>query len=267
MYHWDVDRTDNPTRIADDWVLDSEMGGARVLFAFGPPGPTDTPENRMQRLLEDLGAEIGAIRWGEQVHGRVVASLAAESGHPLENAACVGRSDALITANHGVGLVVWTADCVPILFAGDGVVCRSSLGMAGLRRRRGGSSGTALCHRVRRPAAQALCDARARHLRTTVRGEPRGHRWPPNLCSRRGTVAGRRSRRSPWVSLRSSRRARSRPGNGPHRRPLHRLNPGVGLLSSRRRQSGSAVVDDLSHQLKLLAFSYWLLARLLAFRF
>lgn len=131
MYHWDVDRPDNPTRIADDWVLDSEMGGARVLFAFGPPGPADTPEIRMQRLLEDLGADIGAIRWGEQVHGRVLASLAAESGHPLENAACVGRSDALITADHGVGLVVWTADCVPILFAGDGVVAAVHSGWRG----------------------------------------------------------------------------------------------------------------------------------------
>jgi hypothetical protein len=76
----------------------------------------------MERVLESLQPELGAIRWGEQIHGRVVASLAAEPGQFLEKVACVGRCDALITTDSGVGLVVWTADCVPILIAGGGVV-------------------------------------------------------------------------------------------------------------------------------------------------
>ena len=131
MYHWDVDRPDNLIRIADDRVLDWEVDGVRVLFAFGPPAPAGRPEERMQRLLAALGADIGAIRWAEQVHGRVTASLAAEPGHPLENATCVGRCDALITVDQGIGLVVWTADCVPILVAGDGVVAAVHSGWRG----------------------------------------------------------------------------------------------------------------------------------------
>lgn len=131
MYHWVVNRPDNLTRIGDERVLDSEAEEVRVLFAFGPPGPADRPEERMQRLLAALGADIGAIRWAEQIHGRVVASLAAESDHPLENAACVGRCDALITADRGIGLVVWTADCVPIVIAGDGVVAAVHSGWRG----------------------------------------------------------------------------------------------------------------------------------------
>lgn len=85
----------------------------------------------MQRLLGALGADISAIRWGEQVHGQVIASLAAEPGHPLEGVSSVGRCDALITGDRAVGLVVWTADCVPILIAGDGVVAAVHSGWRG----------------------------------------------------------------------------------------------------------------------------------------
>jgi YfiH family protein len=126
-----VDRPDNLIRIADDRVLDWEADGVRVLFAFGPTAPAGRPEERMQRLLAALRADIGAIRWAEQVHGRVTVSLAAEPGRPLESATCVGRCDALITADHGIGLVVWTADCVPILIAGDGVVAAVHAGWRG----------------------------------------------------------------------------------------------------------------------------------------
>lgn len=117
--------------VGDDRVLIFEVAGTRMLFGFGPPTPADPPEQRMQRLLAAIGSEIGAIRWGEQVHGRVVASLAAEPGQPHEKAACVGRCDALITADTGVGLAVWTADCVPILIAGHDVIAAVHSGWRG----------------------------------------------------------------------------------------------------------------------------------------
>jgi YfiH family protein len=85
----------------------------------------------MQRLLADLGSDVGAIRWGEQIHGSLVASLAAEPGERLEGIACVGRCDALMTTDAGVGLVVWTADCVPVLITGGGVVAAIHSGWRG----------------------------------------------------------------------------------------------------------------------------------------
>jgi YfiH family protein len=119
------------TAIGDDRALDFGAAGVRMLFSFGPPTSASPPEERMQRILAVLGSEIGAIRWGEQVHGRLVASLAAEPNHPLDNATCVGRCDALMTADAGVGLAVWTADCVPILVTGGGVVAAVHSGWRG----------------------------------------------------------------------------------------------------------------------------------------
>ncbi len=85
----------------------------------------------MQGVLAALLPAITALRWGQQIHGRLVASIAAEPGSPLEGVACVGRCDALITADEGIGLAVWTADCVPLLMAGDGVVAAVHSGWRG----------------------------------------------------------------------------------------------------------------------------------------
>ena len=123
--------SENLTRIANDQALSFTADGVSMLFALGPATPDGPPEDRMRRLLADPGARVGAVRWGEQVHGRVIASLAAEPGRPLEKVACVGRCDALMTADSGLGLVVWTADCVPILITGDGVVAAVHAGWRG----------------------------------------------------------------------------------------------------------------------------------------
>jgi YfiH family protein len=119
------------TTVGDDRALSFEVAGARMLFGFGPPAPVDPPEERMRRLLTAIGSEIEAIRWGEQIHGRLVASLAVEANHFLDTAICVGRCDALMTADPRIGLAVWTADCVPILVAGDGVVAAVHSGWRG----------------------------------------------------------------------------------------------------------------------------------------
>ncbi len=126
-----MDQPDNLTRIADGRALDFDLDGVRMLFAFGPARPAGLPKERLLRLMADPGVRVGAVRWGEQVHGRVIASLAAEPGRPFDNAACVGRCDALMTAEAGVGLVIWTADCVPILITGDGVVAAVHSGWRG----------------------------------------------------------------------------------------------------------------------------------------
>ena len=117
--------------IGDDRALAAAENHVRMFFGIGPPSPFDAPENRMKRILASLEPDLTTIRWGEQIHGRLVASIACESGCRLEQAFCVGRCDALITAEVGVGLVVWTADCVPILMAGDGVVAAIHSGWRG----------------------------------------------------------------------------------------------------------------------------------------
>lgn len=131
LYHWAMNQPDNLTRIGDDHALDFCPGGVRMLFAFGPARPAGSPEERLLRLMADPEVPVRAVRWGEQVHGRVIASLAAEPGHRFEGAACVGRCDALITAEPAVGLVIWTADCVPLLITGGGVVAAVHSGWRG----------------------------------------------------------------------------------------------------------------------------------------
>jgi len=118
-------------RIGDDRVLADDEGDARLLFAIGPPFPVEDPTMRMERALASLEPELTAIRWCEQVHGRIVVSIASEAGCRLERARCVGRCDALITAEQGIGLAVWSADCVPILLVGDGVVAAVHSGWRG----------------------------------------------------------------------------------------------------------------------------------------
>jgi YfiH family protein len=82
-------------------------------------------------LLDAVGSRVCALRWGHQVHGRTVASIASEPDHPLTGTACVGRCDALIAGEPGLGLMVWTADCVPILLTGEGVIAAVHSGWRG----------------------------------------------------------------------------------------------------------------------------------------
>jgi len=103
-------------------ALERSEAGARFLFGLGPPSGTADPEGRAAGLLVALGSGVGGLRWCRQVHGRTLASLSAELGRPLKEAACVGRCDGLLSADAGLALVVWTADCVPVLMAGGGVV-------------------------------------------------------------------------------------------------------------------------------------------------
>jgi len=131
LYHWAMQRLDGLTSIGDDRVMVFEAGGAAMLFALGPPTPTLSSDARMRRLLGDLGDRVDAIRWCEQIHGRIVASVAAEPGWPFKQVACVGRCDALMTASRRLGLAAWSADCVPILLVGDGVIAAVHSGWRG----------------------------------------------------------------------------------------------------------------------------------------
>ncbi|MEJ2187884.1 MAG: polyphenol oxidase family protein [Acidobacteriota bacterium] len=117
--------------VAGERALERRLGDVRMLFGLGPPHAGAPAEERAAAVLEALGQELEAIRWCQQIHGRVVASLDCEPDHPLQQAACVGKCDALITAAAGIGLLLWTADCVPILVTGGGVVAAVHAGWRG----------------------------------------------------------------------------------------------------------------------------------------
>jgi len=99
---------------------------------MGPRHAGQALEERAAGILAALGPEVRAVRWCRQVHGRLLASLSAGERHPFSGAACVGRCDGLLTAEAAVALVVWTADCVPVLLHGGGVAAAVHAGWRGV---------------------------------------------------------------------------------------------------------------------------------------
>jgi YfiH family protein len=137
LYHWvragegNIDDGYAEIGIAGERALEHSAGDTRMLFGLGPATGGAAAEVRCLRLLEALEPRVRALRRGHQVHGRVVASIASEAGCPLVGTACAGRCDALITGEAGLGLMVWTADCVPILLQGEGVIAAVHSGWRG----------------------------------------------------------------------------------------------------------------------------------------
>jgi YfiH family protein len=102
-----------------------------MLFGLGPPLESAPTETRGLRLLEALRPTIDRLRWARQVHGREVDVISSERDGELADATCTGECDALLTTDPGTGLLVWTADCVPILLEGPGVVAAVHSGWRG----------------------------------------------------------------------------------------------------------------------------------------
>lgn len=80
------------------------------------------------------GVPAGAVVLMEQVHGAGVSRVSrGDAGRGVaDQADAVPGVDALVTTDAGVALAVLTADCVPVLLAGDGVVGAAHAGRAGL---------------------------------------------------------------------------------------------------------------------------------------
>ncbi|MFD5824526.1 peptidoglycan editing factor PgeF [Lentzea sp. NPDC060358] len=81
------------------------------------------------RLAEGIGLTADRLVWMEQVHGRTVATVDGPQAEALE------ATDAVVTKRAGLGLVVLTADCVPVLLgdAEAGVVGAVHAGRVGAR--------------------------------------------------------------------------------------------------------------------------------------
>jgi YfiH family protein len=93
----------------------------------------DRPEavaaNR-RRLASGIGLPEHRVVWMEQVHGCGVAVVDGPRPHPLP------ATDALVTTQPHLAVVVLVADCVPVLLAdpGNGVVAAVHAGREGARR-------------------------------------------------------------------------------------------------------------------------------------
>jgi YfiH family protein len=92
-------------------VLD---GSASALFGLGPAMATADREHRLNRIMKRRG--LAALRWCNQVHGSTLRAIT--QSNPLRPV-CIGDCDGLITALTDLGLLVWTADCVPVVLVTD----------------------------------------------------------------------------------------------------------------------------------------------------
>jgi YfiH family protein len=125
-----------------NWI-DEMRGGVRVIRPDNAPSETaiafsgrgHAPEDEAtptpylaRRLCDALGLDRAPIHWARQVHGVSAATLREA---PDGAAPCAGEHDALVTDRAGSAVVVQTADCVPLLLAGDGAVGAAHAGWRG----------------------------------------------------------------------------------------------------------------------------------------
>jgi YfiH family protein len=114
--------------LASERGLALSSGSSMLLFGIGPPERSAPPEQRAAALLEALKPVLRSLTWCEQVHGTDILSVSAETA---AGASCVGPGDGLISTHPGIGLMVWTADCVPLLITGRHAVAAVHVGWRG----------------------------------------------------------------------------------------------------------------------------------------
>jgi hypothetical protein len=109
------------------WVKDS--GRVQTLLGLGPALNRGASLTRLRRLTETANFPFGALVCADQVHGSSIATLSEDFREgPVHS---VGIHDGLMSTTPGCGVVVWTADCVPILLAGGGAVSAVHAGWRG----------------------------------------------------------------------------------------------------------------------------------------
>ncbi|MEM6927622.1 MAG: laccase domain-containing protein, partial [Myxococcota bacterium] len=101
--------------------------GTRASLDLDDPDDARRIEN-WRRLLADVGlGSTDRVAWLKQVHGDTIVAATSPTG-PLRP---VAEGDALYATAPGVVLAVRTADCVPVLLAGPGVVAAAHSGWRG----------------------------------------------------------------------------------------------------------------------------------------
>lgn len=116
-------------------VVTSRTGGVSAApydtFNLGDhvgDDPVAVDANR-RRLAAGIGLPFERLVWMEQIHSRNVTVVDGPVGAPVE------ATDALVTAERNLALVVLTADCVPLLLSDDeaGVIAAVHAGRVGAR--------------------------------------------------------------------------------------------------------------------------------------
>ena len=100
------------------WHQDDGWGDVRVRFA-GKGWPRDRRPAGRALLPENV-----EIAWLDQIHS-------AET-HVIEGPGCGGDGDALVSDRRALALSVVTADCVPVLLAGDRQIAAVHAGWRGI---------------------------------------------------------------------------------------------------------------------------------------
>lgn len=115
-------------RIGSERALVVEDHAATVLFGIGPATGAGADPGRVANLVSALAPAAEAARWARQVHG---SELEIVPEWPPDPIGCVGPADAMATSEQGIALLVWTADCVPVMMVGPGVVAAVHAGWRG----------------------------------------------------------------------------------------------------------------------------------------
>jgi YfiH family protein len=115
-------------RVASEAALALDSDSASILFGIGPARGQGPDPARIERLQRALAPRLTAARWARQIHGT---ELAVVSGAAPDSVECVGEADALATGEPGLGLLVWTADCVPVALVGPRAVAMVHAGWRG----------------------------------------------------------------------------------------------------------------------------------------
>ena len=110
--------------VGRDRALVRSDGALTMTFALGPATGAAKEPSRLTAILDN---RLRRLRYCDQIHGRTIHEVCSGC---LE-VANLGSGDGLVTMTPGVGLLVWTADCVPVLLAGDGIVAAVHSGWRG----------------------------------------------------------------------------------------------------------------------------------------
>jgi len=113
--------------VGGDRALVRRLGSATMSFAAGPAIGEPDRTHRLSMIGKAQPDELRSITHCRQVHGSTVHRIGGESG-AIE---MVGDGDGLVTDQPGRGLLIWTADCVPVLLATHGVVAAVHSGWRG----------------------------------------------------------------------------------------------------------------------------------------
>jgi len=126
--------------VGRDHALVRSDGALTMTFALGPATGAAKEQSRLTAILDD---RVRRLRYCEQIHGCTIHEIFAGG----EGVAEIGPGDGLVTSAERVGLLVFTADCVPVLLAGDGIVAAIHSGWRGCA---ADIVGAAVAHLVRR---------------------------------------------------------------------------------------------------------------------